>query len=66
MSERDKTMEILKENNREMEIILASLKVPRTDVITLEKTLTLKFKDLISQVTIVFLPQDLTLFNLEI
>lgn len=48
--ERKKTLEMLKANNREIEKILTSLKVPRIEVSTLRGQLNLKFVDLISQI----------------
>ncbi|KAM3246473.1 hypothetical protein P3L10_008240 [Capsicum annuum] len=66
MMVRVETIASLQENNREMEKILVSLKIPRIDVITLEKTLTLKFENVVREMEIILLPLDLTKFSLEI
>lgn len=59
MSEEAKIMRVLKEK-KEMDEILASLKVPRTEVSTLEKALTQKSEDLVSKMIIILLPRDRT------
>ena len=63
---KERTIEALKENNLELENILASLKVPKTEAITLERPIHLTFEDLVSELTIVLIPQGLTMLELEI
>lgn len=45
---------------------MASLKIPRTEVITLGKPLHLTFEDIVSEMVIVLISQDLALVDLEI
>lgn len=59
-------MEALRENNIEMEKIISTLKVPKTDVVTIEKPLTHVFEDLISDIIIVLRTIDLNKVDLEI
>lgn len=66
MLERDKTLEALKEGNQELENILASLRVLKTVAITLGRPVHLIFKDVISEIIIILIPQNLTLFDLEL
>lgn len=51
-----------RESNKEMDEILAFLKIPTTKVIVLETPLTLKFKEFVSEMEIVLLLQDLNKF----
>lgn len=59
LSEMETTMEALKENNRDIKKILGSLMIPRTDVRMLEKTLSLRFEEVVSEIEIILLPPDL-------
>lgn len=49
-----------------MEQILATLKVPKVEVLTLDKPFIHLFKDLISEILLVLIPLDLNKMNLEI
>lgn len=49
-----------------MERILASLKALKANVVTLERTLTHSFKDLISEVLLILFPLKLNKFYLEV
>lgn len=66
MKKRSKTIEILRESNREIEKILDTLKVSQTEVVNLGKPPKYLFEELISELLIVLLPQDLYKFDLEI
>lgn len=59
-------MEELKKNNLELQRILASLRVSRTEAVTLRKPLHLTFENVVSEMVIVLMPQDLKLLDLEI
>lgn len=65
MLERGDTLKSLRENNREMKIILASLRIPRINVLILEKALTSRFEDVVSEIEIILLPYPLNKFSLE-
>lgn len=60
------TMKALRQNNREMEKILATLKVPKAEVLTLDRTFTHSFEDLINVMLMVFIPLDLNKIDLQI
>lgn len=64
MEEREKTIHTLEENNRDMEKILLSLKELKVDVVTLEKPLNYSFEDLISEMLLVFLPLEVSKFDM--
>lgn len=66
VTERELTFKALRQNNQEMENILDSLRTPRTEGETLGKPLHLTFKDVTSEMTIILIPQELNLINLEI
>ncbi|KAF3680498.1 hypothetical protein FXO37_03303 [Capsicum annuum] len=59
MMERDRTLEALRERNREMENILASLKPARSETTLIEKTISHFFKDLTSKILLGLIPMDL-------
>lgn len=46
-------MEILRANNKEIEDLLGSLRVPRTEATTLENPLTLEFMEMIHEIVII-------------
>ncbi|KAF3651524.1 hypothetical protein FXO37_17966 [Capsicum annuum] len=66
MEERDKTIQSLKKNIREMYKTLSSLKAPKADVVILEKPLNHSFENLISKMLLVLFPLELRKFDLEI
>lgn len=51
-----KDMKVLRENNREMELILASLKVPQVEVLILVRPISHLFEDLISELLLILCP----------
>lgn len=53
MLERDKTVEALRESNKEMKSIIAQMRIPKIDVLTLVNPTNLKFFDLICKMVIV-------------
>lgn len=59
-------MEILRANNKEIEDLLESLRVPRTEATTLEKPLTLEFTELIHEIVTILLYRDLGKLELTI
>lgn len=63
--EREKTLEALREN-REMENIWTQLRIPKIDVLTLERSVSPEFMKSMYEVVIMLLPQDLTRLGLEI
>lgn len=64
MLEKESTLEALRANNRKIKILLAQLKIPKIDALTLETPINLEFIDLIHEMVIIQLLQELS--NLEI
>lgn len=64
--EREKTLEALRESNREIESILASLKPPHSETITLKKTLSHSFENLTREILLTLIPIDLNKFGIKI
>lgn len=64
--EKEKTLIALRESNWEMENLLAQLRIPKTDVFTLEKPVNLDFEGLLHEMVIVLLPQDLSKLEIEL
>lgn len=63
---RDKIMTTLRKGNKELERILASLKVPKLEEITRGRTTHLTFEEISSEISIVLIPKETTLLDLEI
>lgn len=59
-------MKALQESNGELEGLLAQLRIPKTDVFTLERPVNLEFKDLIHEMAIILLPQLLIKLDLKL
>lgn len=59
-------MEMLRTRNTETKAILATMKVPVTELTTLDKPVALRFAELVSEMYIILLPHDLTKFIMEI
>lgn len=57
---REKTMEALRKSNREIEALLAQLKISRTNVLTLERPVNLAFEGPTQEIVIVLLPLDIS------
>lgn len=66
MIEKEKNLEALRESNREMERILAQLRITKIDALTLNITICLEFIELIHEMVIIFLPRRLTRLELRL
>lgn len=54
--EREKTLIALRESNKEIENLLAQLRIPKTNILTLKRFVNLDFKGLLHEMVIVLLP----------
>lgn len=63
---REKALTSLRKSNREMKNLLAQLRIPKTDVLTLERPVSLDFEGLLHEIVIVLLPQDLSKLEISL
>lgn len=66
MLEREKTLAYLRGNNKELREILAQIKLPKMDVLTLVSHTRLEFTDLIHELVITLLPHEVKKIKLII
>lgn len=63
---REKTLEVLREGNEDLQRILTSLKVPRTKAITLGRPVHLTFERVTREIAILLIPKETIMLDLEI
>lgn len=64
--ERENTLEAIRESNREMEALLAQLRIPRTDVLTLKRVVNLVFEGATQELVFVLFPKDISRLELSL